>query len=78
MNRICTIPIATLKEFYENAYSEIRRHTGVEVAVVFHDSFRAMSWQDFMKQPQYSNVIIDTHLYQSFGRKTSNAMRRNN
>jgi glucan 1,3-beta-glucosidase len=61
------IPIAILKEFYENAYSEIRRHTGMEVAVVFHDSFRAMAWQDFMKQPQYSNVIIDTHLYQSFG-----------
>ena len=61
------IPIAILKEFYENAYSEIRRHTGVEVAVVFHDSFRAMAWQDFMKQPKYTNVIIDTHLYQSFG-----------
>lgn len=61
------IPIAILKEFYQNAYSEIRRHTGVEVAVVFHDSFRAMAWQDFMKEPQFSNVIIDTHLYQSFG-----------
>ena len=60
------IPIAILKEFYENAYSEIRKHTGVEVAVVFHDSFRAMAWQDFMKPPKYSNVIIDTHLYQSF------------
>ena len=61
-----TIPIPTLKEFYESAYSEIRKHTGPEVAVVFHDSFRAMAWQDFMKQPRYSNVIIDTHLYQEF------------
>jgi glucan 1,3-beta-glucosidase len=60
------IPIAILKEFYHSAYSEIRRHTGNAVAVVFHDSFRAMAWQDFMKEPQYSNVIIDTHLYQSF------------
>jgi glucan 1,3-beta-glucosidase len=64
---IWKIPIATLKEFYENAYSEIRKHAGMEVAVIFHDSFRAMAWQNFMKQPQYSNVIIDTHLYQSFG-----------
>jgi glucan 1,3-beta-glucosidase len=66
---IWTIPIATLKEFYQNAYSEIRKHTGTEVAVVIHDSFRAMAWQNFMKQPQYSNVIIDTHLYQSFGQE---------
>jgi glucan 1,3-beta-glucosidase len=63
------IPIDTLKEFYQNAYLEIRKHTGLEVAVVFHDSFRAMAWQDFMKQPPYSNVIIDTHLYQSFGQE---------
>jgi glucan 1,3-beta-glucosidase len=63
------IPVAILKEFYENAYSEIRRHTGPQVAVVFHDSFRAMAWQNFMKPPQYSNVIIDTHLYQSFGQE---------
>ena len=63
------IPIDILKEFYQNAYSEIRKHTGMEVAVVFHDSFRAMAWQNFMKQPQYSNVIIDTHLYQSFGQE---------
>jgi glucan 1,3-beta-glucosidase len=66
---IWTIPIAVLKEFYQNAYSEIRKHTGAEVAVVIHDSFRAMAWQNFMKQPQYSNVIIDTHLYQSFGQE---------
>ena len=26
-----------------------------------------MAWQDFMKQPRYSNVIMDTHLYQLFG-----------
>jgi len=64
---IWKIPIAVLKEFYQNAYSEIRKHAGTDVAVVIHDSFRAMAWQNFMKQPHYSNVIIDTHLYQSFG-----------
>lgn len=60
------IPIETLKDFYQRAYVEIRKYAGPEVAVVFHDSFRAMAWQNFMKGPDYSNVIIDTHLYQSF------------
>ncbi|MGH7940173.1 MAG: hypothetical protein ACREFR_03770 [Limisphaerales bacterium] len=60
------IPIAILKAFDHNAYSEIRRHTGTEVAVVFHDSFRPMAWQNFMNQPQYSNVVIAMQLYQSF------------
>jgi glucan 1,3-beta-glucosidase len=60
------IPIEILKGFYQDAYSRIRKHVGPEVAVVFHDSFRAMAWKNFMKEPEYSNVLIDTHLYQSF------------
>jgi glucan 1,3-beta-glucosidase len=62
-----TIPVETLKDFYRDAYSQIRRYAGPEIAVVFHDSFRAMAWQNFMKAPNYTNVIIDTHLYQCFG-----------
>ena len=62
-----TIPVETLKDFYRDAYAQIRRYAGPEIAVVFHDSFRAMAWQNFMKEPEYSNVIIDTHLYQCFG-----------
>lgn len=62
-----SIPIGILKQFYEDAYARVRQYAGAEVAIVFHDSFRAMAWQNFMKGPQYSNVIIDTHLYQSFG-----------
>ncbi len=60
------IPIQTLKEFYIEAYSQIRKHAGEQVAVVFHDSFRAMDWKNFMKAPDFSNVIMDTHLYQLF------------
>ena len=62
-----TIPVETLKDFYQDAYTQIRRYADPEIAVVFHDSFRAMAWQNFMKAPEYSNVIIDTHLYQCFG-----------
>jgi glucan 1,3-beta-glucosidase len=65
------IPVETLKDFYQEAYSEIRKYAGPEVAVIFHDSFRAMAWQNFMKGPDYANVIIDTHLYQLFNQDDS-------
>jgi len=64
---IWDIPVETLKGFYQDAYTQIRQYASPQVAVIFHDSFRAMAWQNFMKGPEYSNVIIDTHLYQSFG-----------
>ena len=60
------IPIEILKTFYQDAYPRIRKYADPSVAVMFHDSFRAMAWQDFMKEPEYSNVLIDTHLYQTF------------
>jgi glucan 1,3-beta-glucosidase len=65
------IPVEILKDFYVDAYSQIRKYAGPEVAIVFHDSFRAMAWQNFMKGPDYSNVIIDTHLYQLFNEDDS-------
>src|ERR1700677_107887 len=65
------IPVETLKDFSLDAYSQIRKYAGPEVAIVFHDSFRAMAWQNFMKGPDYSNVIIDTHLYQLFNEDDS-------
>jgi glucan 1,3-beta-glucosidase len=61
------IPIEILKDFYQDAYFRIRKHVGPEVSIIFHDSFRAMAWRNFMKMPEYSNVLIDTHLYQTFG-----------
>ncbi|HVU27557.1 MAG TPA: glycoside hydrolase family 5 protein [Verrucomicrobiae bacterium] len=68
------IPVEILKNFYQEAYAAIRKYANPNVAVVFHDSFRAMAWKDFMKPPEYANVLIDTHLYQSF----SEADRRRN
>jgi glucan 1,3-beta-glucosidase len=61
-----SIPIEILRTFYQDAYPRIRKYVDPNVAVVFHDSFRAMAWENFMKQPEYSNVLADTHLYQSF------------
>jgi glucan 1,3-beta-glucosidase len=60
------IPIEILKDFYQDAYVRIRKQVGPEVAIIFHDSFRAMEWKNFMQAPEYSNVLIDTHLYQTF------------
>lgn len=60
------IPVEVLRDFYRNAYAEVRKYSGPGVAIIFHDSFRAMAWQNFMNEPDYENVVIDTHLYQLF------------
>jgi glucan 1,3-beta-glucosidase len=46
------------------------------VAVVIHDSFRPLAWKNFMQQPNFNNVILDTHLYQCFDKdaKTRTAL----
>jgi glucan 1,3-beta-glucosidase len=61
-----TIPQNILKDFYEAAYRRLRHHAGKQVAIVIHDSFRPLAWSQFMQQPAYENVILDTHFYQVF------------
>ena len=34
--------------------------------MVIHDAFRPREWADFMREPDYQNVILDTHPYQCF------------
>lgn len=60
------VPLDILQQFYRDSYDRIRKHLNPDVAVVIHDSFRPLSWGDFMQEPAYSNVILDTHLYQCF------------
>jgi glucan 1,3-beta-glucosidase len=60
------VPLEILRQFYQDAYARLRKHLDPGVAVVFHDSFRAMAWKKFMQEPAFSNVILDTHLYQCF------------
>ena len=33
---------------------------------MIHDAFRPLEWADFMRGPDYANVILDTHPYQCF------------
>ena len=60
------VPLEILQQFYQDAYAQMRPHLNPEVAIVFHDSFRPLAWKKFMQEPAFSNVILDTHLYQCF------------
>lgn len=52
-----------LHRFYTDAYDRIRPHLAQDKYVVFHDAFRMKVWKDFITQPRFENVMLDTHLY---------------
>jgi glucan 1,3-beta-glucosidase len=61
------VPLDILKRFYVDAYERVREHISKKKgAVVIHDAFRALEWADFMREPSFANVILDTHPYQCF------------
>ncbi len=61
------VPMDILKKFYQDAYHRVRKHlTKDRVAIMYHDGFRPNDWTGFMPEPEYSNVILDTHIYQCF------------
>ena len=63
------IPLEILQQFYQDAYQRLRQCVDPTVAIVFHDSFRPLAWKNFMQAPAFTNVILDTHLYQCFGKQ---------
>lgn len=61
------VPLDILQSYYQEGYQRVRKHLSQErAAVVIHDGFRPDQWDDFMPESDYSNVILDTHLYQCF------------
>ncbi len=52
-----------LRDFYDRAYDRIRPNIKEDAYVVFHDAFMLKAWKEFITQPKYNNVILDTHLY---------------
>jgi glucan 1,3-beta-glucosidase len=60
------VPLEILQKFYRDAYARLRQHMDPNAAIVFHDSFRPLAWKKFMQEPDFSNVILDTHIYQCF------------
>lgn len=63
----CAVPIELLYDFYTRGYNVVRRHLDEDKAVVLHDGFRLRLWKDFMRGPEYKNVVLDTHLYVGMG-----------
>ncbi len=60
------VSLDTLRDFYREAYQVLRPKLAAPVAFVVHDGFRAGAWQGFAPAPQYSNVVLDTHMYQVY------------
>ena len=60
------VPIDILKKFYQDAYKRVRPLVPASTRIVIHDGFRPFEWKNFMPEPDYSNVILDTHLYQAY------------
>jgi glucan 1,3-beta-glucosidase len=61
------VPLKIIKSFYIEAYHRVREQISKEkAAVVMHDAFRQLQWADFMRAPEFANVILDTHPYQCF------------
>jgi glucan 1,3-beta-glucosidase len=60
------VPLDILKRFYQEGYHRVREQIGKDKAVVIHDAFRPRDWANFMREPEYSDVLLDTHPYQCF------------
>ncbi len=52
-----------LRDFYEQAYDRIRPNVKADAYVVFHDGFQLKVWKDFVSQPKFQNIMLDTHQY---------------
>lgn len=60
------VPMGILKGYYQSAYKRLRPLIPRSTAIVIHDGFRPFEWKDFMTEPEYSNVLLDAHLYQAY------------
>lgn len=56
------VPTDVLREYYGRAYDRIRS-VAPELTVVFHDGFRIREWIGVIREPEFTDVVVDTHLY---------------
>lgn len=63
------IPRRKLLRYYDAAYKLIRRECGTKVWVVFSDNFKPGRWKRKLRVPQYENMFIDTHVYQTYTKR---------
>lgn len=52
-----------LRDFYRSAYVRIREFLPEDKAVVFSDAFYPEGWEEFFGEPQFHNIVLDTHQY---------------
>jgi glucan 1,3-beta-glucosidase len=63
-----TIPIKTLQEYYLRAIEKVKPHINENVKIIVSDAYRPIAeWDDFLKLPASKNVVLDVHMYQTFG-----------
>ncbi|KAK4686576.1 glucan 1,3-beta-glucosidase, partial [Tremellales sp. Uapishka_1] len=58
-----------LKSFYYDGYSTVRSHQNEQsiLVVALDEAFVGLTtWTDFMTEPNYHNVALDTHIYSMF------------
>jgi glucan 1,3-beta-glucosidase len=67
------IDLVIIQDFYLIGYKIIRDSLGDKVSVIFHDAFRLDQWKDFFKKNKFTNVYLDTHMYQVFGELSNQA-----
>lgn len=56
-------PLSYLKNFYRDAYRRMRPYLSEEKKVVFSDAFDLGAWTDFFREPEFRNIVLDTHQY---------------
>lgn len=60
------VPLDILKNFYHAGYQRVRAHVKPQVAIVIDDAFRPFEWQNFLPSLEFSNVLLDAHLYHCY------------
>lgn len=63
-----TVDIDIIKDFYVRSYNKLRKILP-STYIVMHDAFRLHEWETFFTKNQFTNVILDTHMYQCFDSK---------
>ena len=52
-----------LRKFYLDAYAALKPLLAADKKIVIHDAFNLTSWKDFMREDDYTGVVLDTHQY---------------
>ncbi len=58
-----SVTLEFLRQFYTDAYDRMRRHMGEDKYVIFHDAFQLKAWKEFLTQPRFRGIMLDTHQY---------------